>query len=819
MRRWLVATLLAALAGSLSAQTEPPSTADLSAPDAVIAAESLANSAIGLAHTPGVPGRGQRLTILAEFALHVQPDDQAVNRILADVYLIQGDSAHAAQMLRQCLSANPGDYNLLMQWLASSLASLQTAEARLSFLDSVIRDESLPPSIRAEALVGYAEVLIGRGDASEAEELFAAAIQLDPYHYGALQGWTDRQESMSVVDSANLMFRMLRGSPLDANVAHDLGVLMGSIGLWKDAVTFFDHAWAIASRDVGVDAIPHAWVVEYANAMIDAGQLERAVDTFQPMLERYPNSVDLRALLVEANLGLGDNEQAVELVNEIERTYHPVADDTDLGSYDVDMAMFYLTTRPDDRLAMAHARGAMQGADPEQRQSVVLQRLLGGAELVAGSIDSGVQRLTTIQDTDIYASVFLALHYFNNGQPELGQQAVLTGAKLGRSGPAFRRLDSMARQNGVAVPTVAGAAQVSRMILAFNDLYLQMGLYPERFVEVSIAPPDRPFAVGEPIVLTMLLHNAGPIALPVGPNGLFEPAAAVQVNLAGPWEEPILVTNLPLAVLPSPHQLEPDETVRCRIRLDVGRLGNILAAHPLSEITMTVSGIFDPVQRDSGLFGSLPGVGIEPITVTRTSLIDMVSSEDVDLAAQATQDAMAAIAADIAGGDIGLRVRAARQVGALKVFLARVEAGQAEAPDSLPRETIRGQLAEYQESLLGDGSAVVRAEMIHSLHLASVADRAMVLPTGLDDPSPLVRLRTAELLGTMDDRDRTSRQMLARLADDPDPLVAEMAGVFLEGTEYETAANESDAVTSDEPAAPRTPVEPDDEDNSTGQGQ
>jgi len=780
--------------------------------EAFLAADCLVNSAIGLTQRPTAPGRARRLVILSEFAQEICPDHEQASRILADVYLAQGDSTSAAAMLKKSLYARPGDYSLWMEWLAASLASGQTAEARLDFLDSVIRDQALPESVRAEALVRYANVLLGRGDRDRCEQLFTAALRLEPYHYQALQGWVGLQESISVVDSANLMFRMLRGSPLNANIAHDLGVLIGSVGLWKEAITFFDYAWAIATRDVGTQEIPADWAADYANAMMDAGQLQRTIDTFTPLLAQYPASVDLLSLLVEANLGLGNIDKARTLIDKIENTYRSGSGQGGLHSHDIEMAMFYLTTRPDSRLAMAHARGAIEGADPKDRESVILQRLLGAAELEAGSEEQGLQRLTRIQDTDPYAAVFLAAHYLKKNQLELSRQAVLAGAKLGRSGPAFRRLDTMARRNAVEIPPMAGSAQISRMSLAFNELYLQMGLHPERFVEASIVAPADPFVVGEPITVTLLLHNKGPLPLPVGAGGLFEPVAAIQVELTGPWEEPVVVTDLPLADWPAPHHLAPDQTVSCQLRIDVGPLGDMLAASPLSEITMAISGILDPLEREGGLSSSLPDVGIAPVTATRASLIP--NPGDADALTQACDDTMAAIAAAMQDADAATRLRAARQVGCLKVLLARVDEGKATVPEHLPRETMRGQLADHITQLLGDGSPLVRAEMINALKLASIGDRALILQAVLDDPSPLVRLRTAELLGTMDDQ--ASRDMLFKLTQDPDQMVAETAEVFMSGWTYGVGIDRSDSAPAPTTVTPmpRIPLQlPDDQDD------
>ena len=765
----MLTIVLACTAASVSAQQPAAAPADLTEAERTLAAESLVRSASDILLTPDAPARVRRLIVLAELARRLAPDNYHANRLLADVYQGQDDFARAVGALDVCLKTADNDQAIWRQWLFNKTATLHTSEDRREFFDRVIKDQAIPSAVRAQSMVRYAEVLVGQGLTDEAGQVFLQTLAFDPYHRGGLAGWLSLQkEAISPVDQCNMLLRILRGSPMDVNAARDVAVLLGSVGLWKDAIAVFDYAWEVGRRDLGVEAFPHAWLMQYCNAMLDAGQADRAVEMFAPMRGRFPDSLDLPTLLMEAYGQLDKPGEVRDLIRRIEAAYQGAPTGPDALQYNIEMAMFYLTARPDATRALRHARQATELAGPEAGESVLLTRLLGAAEVANGAVAAGVKRLATISSGDAYAAYFLAEYYFGAGQDRPAAEALDAGVALGRSGPAYRLLAMLAKKHRIPIEPAPGTGQIKALMTRFGTLTFQMGRQPERFVQVSLTAAPT-VAVGDPIVMTARLTNIGPVDIPIGRTGICSPVMALRVAVA---EDPdASFALLPMAIWHAPRYLGPGRTLSCETRSDVGPLRDYVSARPASKLTLLVTGILDPVQQGEELVSAVPSVQVASATVVRTSLL-------TDLAKRDGYDQLdALLRKGVDSDDPSDRMRTARRIGSLLALLAAVDAERASLPEQIPPERMRSDLLTMTRRLLQDRSAAVRAEMLDALRQAERADRLQLVGLVLDDASPLVRVKEAELLGLSSEEAEDPR--LRQLADDEDALVARMASAFI----------------------------------------
>jgi tetratricopeptide (TPR) repeat protein len=739
--------------------------------ESVLAARSLVHDADGLLLTPQAPARVDRLIVLSEFARRLAPQQYEVNRQGGFVYQAQEDHARAADALAECLKAAPNDQAIWRQWLFEKAATLQTAGQRQAFFEKVIKDDATPEAVRAEAMVQFAVILVGQGEHRKAEQMFVEALKFDPYQPDALAGWQGVQtRPINAVDRCNMLLRQLRASPLDVNIAWDLATLLGSMGLSNEALGIFEYARRIGLRELGEEAFPHAWLVQYGSAMLDAGRDEKAVETLTPLLKRFGESVDLRTLLIEAHERLGEGQAARALVAQVEQGFGPANQAGGTGR-DVEQAMFYLLTKPDAKRALHHAKQAWQAAGPTASGDPLRQRLLGAAELANGNSGEGIKRLAGVADRDTYAAFFLARHHLKKDNTEAAAEAIAAGAALGRSGPAYRLLARLAKRARLTIQAPAGAGQITEHLRRFGRMTFQMGLHPERFIKVSLSAPKSPLTAGEPVVVTARLTNVSPVTIPVGPTGLFAAAMSPRVTVAE--DAHAVFADLPMVVWHCPRYLKPGQTIEESIRVDVGKLDDYLATSPLSTVTLKVHGVFDPVENKGELRASLPSVSVASATVVRQGLQQAVAEADDDAFAALKAE----LQADAAAEDPAARMKAARRVGSLLALIAEVDGGRARLPDDMPREMLRDDMLKITRVLLSDSAAVVRAEMLASLRRAAVTDRLVLTGLIADDPSPLVRLQEAQLLGLSMP---AGNVRLAELAKDDDPLVRRMASAFLE---------------------------------------
>ena len=178
--------------------------------DKNLAAESLLRSATELIYySEKTSGRAARLMALGYLADRFKGNNPRTHQLLAGIYENQGDDSSAAKSLRVWLTENPHDYTATLRWLSAELAIRQTAQARISFLQSIVSDPNRPIPLRAEAAARHGQILLGQGLTSPARQAFLRAISHDANHRLALDGWIAMQENLAPADRADELLRML----------------------------------------------------------------------------------------------------------------------------------------------------------------------------------------------------------------------------------------------------------------------------------------------------------------------------------------------------------------------------------------------------------------------------------------------------------------------------------------------------------------------------------------------------------------------------------------------------------------------------------
>lgn len=739
----------------------------------VLAAESLRHSAAALVNAPpDTPARAARLVVIARFAERLDPTNPAGCRLLANIYEIQGKPALAGESLAVCLRQSPTDHALGVRWLTDKLAALDNADQRIKLLRSVTDDESFTPALRAEAAVRYAAILDRQGRKRPALDAFRRALMLTDDHPVGLRGVLALQDKPTGASRVRTLLGELRGNPLSVDVAWELARVLNGLGLHEAAVEMFDYAWSIFRRTGEPKDAPPLFVTQYFNAMLDARRPRDAVDKFRPILRSFPDHMILGELMIEALRSLGEKEEARRIILEMEvkyKTYKTVI--AVPGAAERELGWFYLIIKSQPALALIHAQKATnRGEDAD------VQLTLGAAELLTGRSSQGKRRLRKLMNTDIYAAAFLAEHYFAVNDKKSAREAIAAGAAGAHAGPAFRRLLAIARDKGVEIPPPKDTDEARKTFNDFDREYLRMGLNPEKFLSVSIRPLAAGSDPGEPITIEAAMTNRGTVAVPVGDWGLVSPVMSLQVEIAGP--PPTTFGNLPLIVFPAPRRLEPGQTITSTARLDVGALDRFLAARPLDELELTVSGIVDPVQRGREFSSAVPSLSPNPVHLTRRGLLSEIDRSSPEALRAGYQLALGRIVRKMNRGDLPARMLAARQVASLLAVVARAERREANLPPALAATVKKPVLLAMLRVLLADKSPVVRAETLTALGHMTIDRSILMLLGGLfDDPDPLVRMRAAELLGASKTPGRQT--VLTHLSKDSDELVRRMANAFL----------------------------------------
>lgn len=759
------------------AQTTRPATEPIRAES--LAARSLAASAEALVYAPAdTPARAGRLVALAEWSAELDPDHPAVHRLLAGIYESQGRLSDAADAAERALAADDAPaYALQLRWLRLAVGALDQADERLALLESVIDGEKsfASDALKAEAQCRRARILLGRGERERGRQAYAAALKLDPYNPDAINGRFALLDDPTPAETVQAFLDLLAGNPLAVRQAWNAAVQLDELGLYEQALTFFDYAREVAAAGAGGRS--DLFVTHHLNALLNAGKADRALELYEDVAKQSPDSTDLQYLLIEAYRAAGRDADADAVVERLGEAYRRKrAGATVSPSFAVELAWFYLTQQDKANTALAFARQAQRSAGDDP----VVRRVLGAAELASGQAENvrdGEKRLAGLIEQDIYAAVYLAEHLYEIDRPDEARKALLAGAELGRSGPAWRRLRSLAGTHTVEIPAADGAEAAAEAVDAFDSRRLEMGRAPEEFLAVTLDAPTDAVA-GDALSVRATLTNTGPLDVPLGSWGLIQPSMSLQARTAG--QAGRTFTNLPMAIWPAPRTLAPGESVETTVRLDVGTLGRYLTLHALDEAALTVEGVVDPVQSGEAIVSAVEALSPEPAAVSRAGLLaPAVLTRYGHAVGESPTDQYNLLLAllarkDLTGGDAATRMQASRQVAAL-LAMASADRRERGAPPTM--DLRRGVLLSILDVALRDDSPVVRAEAVAALEVVKL-DEAILTRLGrlVDDPSPLVRFRVVELIGASGTQGRQT--IVDYLAGDSNPHVKRMAAAF-----------------------------------------
>jgi thioredoxin-like negative regulator of GroEL len=505
--------------------------------------------------------------------------------------------------------------------------------------------------------------------------------------------------------------------------------------------------------------------------MLNAGQYAEALRRFEPLLEPFPDNLDLRALRVEAYRALGQQEQAEPIVQSMVDRYETrAASETESAPLIAERAWFNLITRGHPQTALAYAQRAAE-MEPD---SDFVRRVLAACRVRTGQLEPASDVLKELRDRDVYAAVFLAEALFQLGEADAGAEALRSAVQQSRSGPAYRRARELAEQYEVSLPPTQGAEGAAEAVAQADLAALEMARSPERYVAVELRPAGPAVEVGEPVEVMATLTNVGDRAAPIGEWGLLTPTMSFDVVVGDRR-----LTRLPLLTWPTPRHLEPGRSVSATCRLDVSELDMLLARRPLEDVTLTVRPTLDPVTGPDGkVVSALPQVDVAPVTIVRRGLVRPADRDAIELWQQGWERSLNRLGDRLATGTLKERMLAARRVGALLSAGRAAALGEVTVPPAMRGKLLDEPVLALLERALSDESPAVRAEMLAAL-LNCPLDEPILRRLGrvFDDPDPLVRLRAAELIGASDTPDKQTP--LRFLASDADELVRRMAELFL----------------------------------------
>ena len=291
---------------------------------------------------------------------------------------------------------------------------------------------------------------------------------------------------------------------------------------------------------------------------------------------------------------------------------------------------------------------------------------------------------------------------------------------------------------------------------------------------MRIEPVRAEVAPGEAISVRATLTNTGPVDVVLDEGSLTSPVMSLRVTVAG---REAAFTDLPLLSWRAPHSLEPGKSLSAEMRIDLGSLALYLASRPLETVALEVNGLLGPVQLGESFESSVPKVVVPPARIVRRGLIESFGLDPAGDWPKTYRLSLGYVVRDMKRGSLRQRLRAARQVGSLLTLVRNVELHTQRLKAGQVGAVTKPVLLTMLRVVLEDNSPAVRAEMVAALeHVTLDGSILPLLGPVIEHPSPLVRLRVAELMGASGIQ--ANRTVLDYLAQDKDELVRAMAEAF-----------------------------------------
>lgn len=787
MRFAAVAIVCLALVVSVPAQS-PPTTAP--AEDALVL-DSLLRSAANLYYSPDASARAARLAVIAEWVARLKSRDVRAQELLLDINYSQSRLAEATAAARAIHDAEPNCYAAALRWLRLKLAGMDRADERADFLKKLLDTPSLPTDFRSEAATELARLLAAQGAQGDALAVLKQALDLNPLNHAALISQLDLAEHAVPEYRLKILLALLKGNPRAISVLLEMGNLLGMVGLHEQALRMFQHAWTIAQNGRDLADAPDGFAAQYLSALLDAGQPAKGVELFEPLVQKHRQVGELDALLLEAYRDTEAKRSKTDLLlRKLETYYSGELTARKLAAEDkpaeapiqaaaanaaIRAAWFYLLSKDDASAALKAAEDAQKFARDNIPLRDAAQLCLLGAQLRDGD-GKALRQLLDLMETQPLAAACVATYFYKDRKFDQVRKAVLAGMNGPRKNLAYRRLAALAKKIDVPIPAVPEAEEIAKTFGAVDPHIFQIAAAPEQAVKIELtALPESPDPC-QPILIQATLTNQGTEPFGVGDWGLVSDRLALVVTVEGQGGQTF--TSLPLLTWPAPRQLAPREKVVGKVRVDVGPLAVYLMRHPLGEIDLRVEAIPSPVEVEKGYQTDLPTVVVQPLKIRRWGLIRQTSNTVLPTA-QDYNRSVRDVETALGSRELAVRAQAARQVGSLIAWMRDCQTGAQRAPATIEGSLDEKVLLGLLGKALADSSVLVRSEAVASLQYADLNPPILnQLGAVIEDPSPLVRFRIAELLGLS--RNQGNDRLLNLYATDTDKLVETMAKAFLE---------------------------------------
>ena len=779
----------------------------------------------------------RRAAAILEQAAHLNPREPRFQRLRALALRHVGDTDGAIKALNDYRATSPAasaDRVAQAQLIDLYATRLETADAKLSYLEGLLGHENIPVEVRAH-VAEQCVMLLNQKSPEQAAEMAKRAVSLYPLPEATRQYYELVARHQPLPQQLAGLLALLKANPNQPTYVTEVAHLLASNGLAAASLQWYDLAVLLITNN-GPDrpSWTHELLIDYASELILTDHTAPADTLVGQMLDADP--LDADAWFLKLTLAKGSSEevtygQTLELArNSLARKWNllheeavtghapekppeqaagpvqpadpaPVVQkiqadkdprETDRFVNTVgDLAWFelYYDRQPELARRWIDALRAVTPAD-----STLLQRLEGWYALMSNRPQQARTIFSKISDQDPLAALGIIRADEVEKKPvDPGVRRKLldeqrTGMLAAMLSEALRPEKSNAAtqpassQPATSQPTTQNVAQLDEELQKFPARFLAV-LDPRRapLVYVLHGEPLKPnVAYGDPILVRVTLDNRSDFDMTIGPGCLIRPELWLDAQTIGLDQQSF--SGVAYDQLCNQLVLRAQTSMSQTVRLDEGKLRQAIELSPGTTTRIGGDVVTNPIPVRDGV---APGAGGEINHYARTVVYSGVPLTeprgakmlDAALAANSPLDRLAAL--DLMAGYVQL------------------------ARDPKADPSLRQPATEYVQDisrLRTDPSPPVAAwasYLLATLYGGDQQDRVITEMTESKDPTTrLLALFAAQALPPA----RQKQLASDLLQGDQDPVVKEAAAAALELAS--DAATRPTTQPATEPAAP-----------------
>ncbi|HYO07769.1 MAG TPA: hypothetical protein VER17_02250, partial [Tepidisphaeraceae bacterium] len=767
----------------------PPAASQPTVPPNPALAERLTSMATSLLRSQELsPALWQYCQALIHGAVRLAPDEPRFSRFLVEAAIRTGDVKTAMEALQIYRRARPDDQAAQVQAIEFYLLGIDGAEQKLRYLRQIIDTHTAPATVRSVAAVKAAQLHAERMEDGAAQRMVDRALELNPLNLEAMRVRLSTRPPQSPEERVALYLRMLRANPVQPALGIGIARELAAVGLPKAAKEWFDQSLDLHGRlgvappaDVGVDyaAITYlggdprgaavvtdrllqqnpqdlnAWTMRLilARASGDKDELARAIKQANVAVANYlalirkasgDEAATTQPIDTPAEVALPDPAVEIQRLagqdrQDLVRQYVPVL-------ANVAWMKIYFEDNPGAAVPWTRALSAVVPAN-----DVALTRLQGWSYLAAGNADEARVKLSAIAEQDALAQLGMIRLA---GGPQAKEQSAVAARLLSRNPSGLMGallFQALSPAAGARVAPSPQAAAVERLVNEFPKEFLRItdANGAPQFYALRLEPVRGGVAVGEPVLVQVIVTNTGPYPLTLGPDGVIRPDLWLDAQLKG--AQPHVFPAEAYNRLAGPLVLEKGDSASAVVRLDQRGLAAVLEQFPNAAFQITAMVMTNPTTL-GGNIAMGPGGA-------RAGLSRLMERPGANISNEHVRQRLGIA---MQNGTPAEKVRAVETLAKYAPMLARVENEQA--------KQMAGQAADAVRRSGGDPDPTVAAWSTY-LFSALTADKEAVRRM-LADPVWLNRM-----LGIVAvDYTGVPRDALRPLAEsDPDEVVRKFA--------------------------------------------